>query len=123
MPTPGMFNPNQPMSDRQYELMLSLSDLGPQEDKIKQQMALANEVRGTAMPGMRGNSRIMVKANPLEFANTALSRGYGYQQLAQGQNDLGGLAAEIRRRTMKQPGPTNMMASTGLTDESQIWGG
>lgn len=115
-----IINPNLPqqsMSDRQFDLMNSMSDLGTEEERLKQQMEMAKELRGTEMPGMRGNSRVQVRANPLEFINQAVKTGYGHQQFGAGQTGMKDLADMIRKRANAgRLGPTN----TGA--DMQEWG-
>jgi hypothetical protein len=55
-------------------MTLGQAAYGGQERDLDRQQKLADELRGEAMPGMRGNSRVQTAANPLEFAATGLSR-------------------------------------------------
>lgn len=101
---PFFFDPNQPVKSGSpyYDLMLNLSDLGAKERGIKDQMMLADELRGADMPGMRSNSRINVAANPLEFVNTGMQRTLGTAQRKQGSMQQEALANEIRRRIQEE---------------------
>jgi hypothetical protein len=104
---PTKFDPNKPIKavtkpTGYYELMLSLSDLGSKEKALAQQMKLADEMRTSDMPGMRGNSRIMVAANPLEFANAGLRQGLGARDRATIMGHQAELANEIRRRIQQE---------------------
>lgn len=105
LPSPGMAPPPTPTAPKPrgyYELMLSLSDLGAKEKTLKSQQGLADELRQTPMPGMRGNGRIMVKANPLEFLNSGVRQGLGWKQTYDNQGKQQGLADEIRRRIQEE---------------------
>jgi hypothetical protein len=104
---PQGFNPNKPIAPIKkptsyYELMLSLSDLGSKERTMKEQQRLAEELRKTDMPGMRGNSRIMAAANPLEMAVAGGSKALGGFRQGQLQREQIDLANEIRRRIQEE---------------------
>jgi hypothetical protein len=102
------FDPNKPVaqpgtpSNSYYDLMLGLSDLGAKERGIKDQMMLADELRGQQGPQMRDAGRIKVAANPLEHMNSAISKGVGGGVRAQGMQAQTALADEIRRRIAEE---------------------
>lgn len=100
------FNPTQGQnpspSQGYYDLMLGLSDLGAKEKTLKQQMGLAEELRTTEMPGMRSYGRVQTAAHPLEFLNSGLRQGLGWQQTHKGMKGQEDLAQEIRRRIQEE---------------------
>jgi hypothetical protein len=53
-------------------MTLGQAAFGGQERDLDRQQKLADELRGEAMPGMRGNSRVQTAANPLEMLATGL---------------------------------------------------
>jgi hypothetical protein len=78
---PGMFDPNKPQSQNElYRLMLSQAPYGMKERQLARQSALADELRGTAEPGMRHVGAVHVAANPLEFLGAGLKRYMGDTQ-------------------------------------------
>ena len=111
MPPPEMFDPNRRLSQRELALMGDLVPEGAREQEIQHQMGIAEELRKTGMPTMRGNSRIMVASNPLEFGATALWRIGGANMYQGQQGEMRGLADVIRRKVMGHASPgTNMGA-------------
>lgn len=103
---PVAFNPNPqpnqgPGSDY-YNMMLSLSDLGAKERKIKEQSAMAEQLRGTASPEMRSAGRVTQAAHPLEFLNTEVRRGIGEAQKRRAMTQQEQLSYEIRRRIQEE---------------------
>lgn len=108
-----LFDPNKRLSMRQLKLMGDLVPEGAEEKDINYQMGLADELRKTDMPTMRGNSRIMVASNPLEFGTTALGRIGGLHMRGGQQDRMTDLAGRIRKKVMDAaaPSPVNQSAS------------
>jgi len=62
-------------------MTLEQAAYGGQERDLDRQAKMADELRGTATPGMRGGSgRVQTAANPLEMLSTGLDRFRGNQQ-------------------------------------------
>jgi hypothetical protein len=115
-PAPAMFDPNpgkpKTASSSYYDMMLSMADLGSKEKNLKQQAALAEELRGTAMPGVRSAGATIRAAHPLEFLNAGLKQAGGGQMRRKVIGEQETLANEIRRRIEDQ---RNMAAGGGNT--------
>jgi hypothetical protein len=63
---PGFLSPEEEVSDEELQQLMALGIIPDQQSNIKEQMAQANALRQNK-PEMRGNGRVMVAANPLEF--------------------------------------------------------
>jgi hypothetical protein len=55
-------------------MVLGQSAFGPEERNLDRQMKMADELRGTRMPGMRSAGNVTRAAHPLEFASAAFDR-------------------------------------------------
>ena len=85
--SPEMFNPNagaaapkaRGMADL-YRLMLKQAPYGQRERDLSDQQAIADELRGTAAPGMHTAGRVSVAANPLEFLGAGVKQYRGWSE-------------------------------------------
>jgi hypothetical protein len=55
------------LTEEQLQQLIELGIIPDQQNALSEQAAQANAIRNRAGPEMRGNGRVMVAANPLEF--------------------------------------------------------
>lgn len=109
------------LSDEDINMLIALGVAPDKSKSLDEQLATAQQLRQKAMAGpeMRGNGRVMVAANPLEFLGSALkSRQYGQeigdirsQQDALMNQQTAARQAFLRALRNKQP----QMAEPSLT--------
>lgn len=102
---PAARNPQTDM----LNMTLGQAGYGGQERGLDRQMKMADELRNTATPDMRGNSRVQTAANPLEFAGAALKQ-IGGQRMADRTADKQQQMFEERMKRLRE----DMTASRGL---------
>jgi len=107
-PAPGVTPPSNPQTDM-LNMTLGQAGYGGQERGLDRQMKMADELRNTATPDMRGNSRVQSAANPLEFAGAALKQ-MGGQRMADRTADKQQQMFEERMKRLRE----DMTASRGL---------
>ncbi len=84
---------NQMMMD----YLLEMGAMQPEQEELARKRATVDALRGMSQqsPGMRGNGRMQIAANPLEFLNQGL-QGYAAKQMG-GEADATGKALKQRR--------------------------
>jgi hypothetical protein len=103
---PSPSNPQMDMNN----MILGQAGYGGQERGLDRQMQMADELRKTATPGMRGaGGRVQTAANPLEFAAAGLDRVAGQRM----SNDVAGQQKQMFEDRMKKL-REDMAASRGV---------
>jgi len=79
------------------DYLLEMGAMQPEQEELARKRATVDALRGmsTRSPDMRGNGRVQVAANPLEFLNQGL-QGYAAKQMG-GETDAAGRAMKQRR--------------------------
>ena len=83
------------LTEEQLQQLIELGVIPDEQGYLAEQMQQANAVRNMAGPEMRGNGRVQVAANPLEFL------GQGIQKYQAG-NDLKEIGQKRRTLLDKQ---------------------
>lgn len=69
------------MTPEQIQQLIALGVIPGKQEDLAQQYEIANQLRGTASPEMRGNGRVMVSSNPLEHIGVGLQRYAGNRDM------------------------------------------
>lgn len=79
------------LSEEQLQQLIELGVIPDQQDALSEQYMQANAVRNSAGPEVRGNGRVMVAANPLEFLASGVQKyqaGKDIQEIGKKREDL-----------------------------------
>lgn len=91
----------------QYAMLLQLGgDNAGLQDDIKRQMAQADQLRMTELPGMRGNGRVQVAPHALELLG-GLARNWK-------AGELGKSSADLQKQANQNTNQQNMMIMQGI---------
>lgn len=82
------------LTEEQLQQLIELGTFDDEQQQLSEQMARAAAIRGMVAPEMRGNGRVMVAANPLEF----LSQGIQKYQAGKEMKDIDTRRGEIRTK-------------------------
>lgn len=76
------------LSDEDVQQLVAAGMVPEEIEALQKQLAQAQMLQGTQMPGMRGNGRVMTAANPLEFVGAGLQQYAGKRQAGAAQGKI-----------------------------------